>query len=83
MPCWELFEAQDQEYRDAVLPPAVRKRLAVEAAAPQGWHRWVGEEGEVHGIDRFGASAPYKDLAKDFGYTPDVVAERVKRLLGR
>ncbi|HVF59573.1 MAG TPA: transketolase [Thermoanaerobaculia bacterium] len=83
MPCWELFEAQDEEYRDAVLPPAVRKRLAVEAGAPQGWHRWVGEEGEVHGLDRFGASAPYKDLAKDFGFTPEVVAARVKKLLGR
>jgi len=83
MPCWELFAAEDQEYRDAVLPPGVRKRLAVEAGAPQGWHRWVGEEGEVHGLDRFGASSPYKDLAKAFGFTPDVVAARVKKMLGQ
>ncbi|MGH9361677.1 MAG: transketolase-like TK C-terminal-containing protein, partial [Thermoanaerobaculia bacterium] len=83
MPSWELFEAQDEAYRASVLPPAVRKRLAVEAAAPHGWHRWVGEEGEVHGLERFGASAPYKDLAKAFGYTPEAVAARVKRMLGR
>ncbi|HEX5759880.1 MAG TPA: transketolase [Thermoanaerobaculia bacterium] len=82
MPSWELFEEQDEAYRESVLPKGVRKRLAVEAAAPSGWHRWVGEEGEIHAIDRFGASSPYKDLAKAFGFTPEAVAERVKKMLG-
>ncbi|HYG63432.1 MAG TPA: transketolase [Thermoanaerobaculia bacterium] len=83
MPSWELFDAQPKEYRDQVLPPAVRTRLAVEAAAPFGWHQYVGLDGEVHGIDRFGASAPAKDLAKAFGFTPEAVAKRVRGMLGR
>ena len=83
MPSWELFDAQPQEYRDRVLPPSIRKRLAVEAGTPLGWHKYVGTEGEIHGIDRFGASAPYKDLAREFGYTPEKVVERVEGLLGR
>jgi transketolase len=76
MPCWELFDEQPREYRESVLPPALRKRLAIEAAAPLGWHKYVGLEGQIHGLERFGASAPYKDLAKAFGFTPEVVAER-------
>jgi transketolase len=83
MPSWELFDAQPQDYHDRVLPPAVRKRLAVEAGVPQGWHKYVGSEGEIHGIERFGASAPYKDLAREFGYTPEKVVERVEGILGR
>ncbi|HXU45953.1 MAG TPA: transketolase, partial [Thermoanaerobaculia bacterium] len=71
LPSWELFAAQSKEYRDEVLPPAIGKRLAVEAASPFGWHRWVGDEGDILGIERFGASAPYKDLAPAFGFTPD------------
>ena len=83
MPCWEIFDDQPQEYRDQVLPPTVRKRLAVEAGVPLGWHKYVGSEGEIHGIVRFGASAPYKDLAREFGYTPEKGVERVEELLGR
>ena len=83
MPSWELFDAQPQDYRDRVLPPAVRKRLAVEAGVPQGWHKYVGTEGEIHGIERFGASAPFKDLAREFGYTPEKVVERVEGMLGK
>jgi transketolase len=83
MPSWERFDRQPREYRDQVLPPSVRRRLAVEAAIPFGWHKYVGIEGEVHGIERFGASAPYKDLAREFGFTPDQVAERVRGMLGR
>ena len=82
MPSWELFDRQPKEYRESVLPSAVRKRLAVEAAIPHGWHKYVGLEGEIHGIDRFGASAPYKDLAKEFGYTPEKIAERAEGMLG-
>jgi transketolase len=81
MPCWELFDEQPQEYRDSVLPPSVRKRLAVEAGVPMGWHKYVGLEGEIHGIERFGASAPAKDLAREFGFTPEKIAERAEGML--
>jgi transketolase len=81
MPCWELFAEQDQGYRDEVLPPAVRARLAVEAAATFGWERWVGEDGEVVGIDHFGASAPGATVLEKFGFTPDNVSERARALL--
>jgi transketolase len=83
MPCWELFEDQPQEYRDSVLPPSVRKRLAVEAGTPMGWHRYVGLDGEIHGIKRFGASAPAKDLAREFGFTPEAIAEHAEGMLIR
>ncbi|HLX07200.1 MAG TPA: transketolase C-terminal domain-containing protein, partial [Thermoanaerobaculia bacterium] len=83
MPSWELFDRQPAAYRDEVLPPAVRKRLAIEAAAPFGWHRYVGLEGEVHGIEGFGASAPAKQLYEPYGFTPEQVADRALRLLGR
>jgi transketolase len=81
MPCWEIFDAQPQDYRDAVLPPALTRRLAIEAAAPFGWHRYVGAQGDVIGMEGFGASAPAKDLAKHFGFTPEVVVKRARALL--
>ncbi len=83
MPCWELFDEQPKEYRESVLPPSVRKRLAVEAGISQGWHKYVGTEGEIHGIDRFGASAPAKDLAREFGFTPEAIAERAEGMVIR
>jgi transketolase len=83
MPCWELFAEQDQGYRDEVLPPAVRARLAVEAAATFGWERWVGDDGEVVGIDHFGASAPGTTVLEQFGFTPDNVTDRARALLRR
>ncbi len=83
MPSWELFDEQPKEYQESVLPPAIRKRLAIEAAAPFGWHKYVGLEGQIHGMERFGASAPYKDLAKEFGFTPEVVVERVVGMVNR
>ncbi len=82
MACLEVFAAQDQKYRDDVLPPDV-PRLAVEAAHPMSWYRWIGDRGDVMGIERFGESAPWKDLYADFGFTPDKVVERAKQLLGR
>ena len=82
-PSWELFDEQPREYRESVLPPAVRKRLAIEAAIPFGWHKYVGTEGEIHGIERFGASAPAKDLQREFGFTTEQVVERVEGLLGK
>src|SRR5512143_3235197 len=78
MPSWELFEAQPQAYRDAVLPPVVRARVAVEAATSFGWHRWVGESGTVIGIDHFGASAPADRLFKEFGFTAERIVADVK-----
>jgi transketolase len=83
MPCWELFEDQDQNYRDQVLPPAVPARLAVEAATSFGWSRWVGEHGEVVSRDDFGASAPGELVLEKFGFTPDNVADRARSLLQR
>jgi transketolase len=82
MPSMELFARQPLEYRDAVLPPTVRARLAVEAAAPQPWYRWVGDRGAVLGIERFGASAPYRRIYQEFGLTVENVVKRAKDLLG-
>jgi transketolase len=79
-PSFELFAQQPADYRDAVLPPAVTRRLAIEAARPFGWERWVGPHGDVLGLDRFGESAKYEDLAKHFGYTPENVAARARAL---
>jgi transketolase len=81
LPSMELFAQQPQEYRDAVLPPAVPARLAVEAAAPQPWYRWVGDHGMVLGIERFGASAPYQRIYQEFGLTVDNVLRKAKELL--
>jgi transketolase len=83
LPSWELFDEQPREYRDSILPPAVRRRLAVEAGAPFGWHKYVGLDGEIHAVERFGASAPYKALAKEFGFTPEDVLKRAEELLKR
>ena len=83
MPSWEIFERQPAEYQQAVLPPDVTKRLAVEAAAPLGWERYVGTEGAVMGVDRFGASAPYKVLMEKYGFTVDNIVSRAKALLER
>jgi transketolase len=81
MPSWELFDAQPRDYRDSVLPPSVRPRLAVEAALPQGWHRYVGEGGDVLGVERFGASAPGPVVMEKLGFTVDHVVERALALL--
>ena len=75
LPCWELFEAQPQSYRDEVLPPSVTARMSIEAAATLGWPRWVGDRGITYGIDRFGESAPIADVAKSLGFTPERVAQ--------
>ncbi|MDF1555462.1 MAG: transketolase [Deferrisomatales bacterium] len=82
LPCWERFEEQEAAYRDQVLPPAVTRRVAVEAAHPFGWERYVGCSGQVVGIGRFGASAPAERLAERFGFTVDHVVEVARALLG-
>ncbi len=78
MPCWELFDRQPQEYRDEVLPPAVRARVAIEQASTLGWDRYVGDAGRIVGMHTFGASAPLKQLLVKFGFTPDRVVEVAK-----
>ena len=81
MPCWELFERQPREYRDEVLPPEARTRLAVEAGVSLGWRQWIGDAGESVSIDRFGASAPGTAVLEKLGFTPENVVERAKALL--
>jgi len=81
LPCLELFAAQPEAYRDKVLPPKVSARLALEAAHPQPWYRWVGDAGDVLGLERFGASAPAPRLFAELGFTPEAVAQRVRALL--
>lgn len=82
MPSWELFREQPQTYRDAVLPPDIGTRLAVEAGSPLGWHEWVGGAGEVMGITSFGASAPARDMFEHYGLTVSHVVARAKSLVG-
>ena len=81
MPSWDLFDAQPRAYRDKVIPPTVRARLAVELGAVQGWHRYVGDKGDVLGVEGFGASAPAGVLLREFGFTVDNVVLRAHRLL--
>jgi len=83
MPCWELFSEQSHEYRDQVLPPEVKPRLAVEAGVPLGWHQWVGDGGDIIAIDKFGASAPAKENFKQYGFTVENVVQRAKKLLAK
>jgi transketolase len=83
MPCWELFEQQPAEYRDDVLPTSVRARVSVEAGIGQGWQRWVGPEGDVVSIERFGASAPYERIYEELGFSPDAVSARAAAVLAR
>jgi transketolase len=83
MPSWDLFEAQDEAYRRSVLPPGVAARVAVEMAAPLGWDRYVGPDGEIVAMRSFGASAPAKDLEKKFGFTTEAVVQAARRRLVR
>jgi transketolase len=83
MPCMDRFAEQDQGYRDSVLLPGVRARVAVEAASPMGWHRWVGDLGDVVAMEGFGASAPQPVLYAQFGFTGTAVAERAKAVIER
>ena len=82
-PCLDRFAEQDQDYRDSVIPPAVRARVSVETATPLGWSTWVGEDGEAIGMTTFGASAPQPELYDHFGFTPEKVAERARAVVER
>jgi transketolase len=83
VPCLDRFAEQDQDYRDSVLPPSCRARLAVEAASPLSWWRWVGDDGDVLGMTTFGASAPQSVLYEHFGFTPQNIAARARKVAER
>ncbi|HVN64901.1 MAG TPA: transketolase C-terminal domain-containing protein, partial [Candidatus Binataceae bacterium] len=83
MPSCEIFERQDEAYRDSVLPPKIRRRLAIEAAVPMTWYRYVGLDGDVVGMTTFGASGKYEDLLKHFGFTVENIVARALKLLAR
>jgi transketolase len=80
LPCWELFRKQPESYRNEVLPPGIRARVSVEAAAPMGWREWVTAAGEIIGLDHFGASAPGERLFQEFGFTVDAVIAALRRV---
>ncbi|OGC92033.1 MAG: transketolase [candidate division Zixibacteria bacterium RBG_16_53_22] len=82
MPSWELFDEQPSQYRQSILPAAI-PRLAIEAASPMGWHKYIGERGDIIGINRFGASAPGDEVMREFGFTAEHLIERAKLLLGK
>ena len=83
MPSWELFEKQDQAYKEKVLPKSIKKRLAVEAGSILGWHKYVTDEGDIIGMTTFGESAPAEDLYKEFGFTTENVVAKAKALIGK
>jgi transketolase len=83
LPCWEIFEKQDQSYRDEVLPPGVTARVAVEEGSQLGWEKWVGTEGAIMGMTTFGQSAPFKDVEAEFGFTVDEVTKVAREVAER
>ena len=83
MPSWDIFDRQDQAYRDQVLPPDITARVSVEAASPLGWERYVGTKGRMIAMRTFGASAPVKDVMKKFGFTADAVAQAARELVAK
>jgi transketolase len=83
MPSWELFDQQDQTYRDEVLPPQITKRVAIEAGVTLGWYKWVGLQGAVVGLDRFGESGPGDEVMKHFGFTTENVVKVARGLLNK
>jgi len=83
LPCWQLFDRQDEAYRQSVLPQAVKARVSVEAGSTRGWERYVGADGAMVGLDHFGASAPIKDLTNAFGFTVDNVVAAAKAQIAK
>jgi len=81
MPSWELFRSQPEAYRSVVLPPASKKRIAIEAGSSFGWHEWIGDEGKMIGVDHFGSSAPYKELYNHYGLTVDHILATAKGMI--
>jgi transketolase len=83
MPSWELLEKQPEEYRNRIVPPEITARISIEAGVTLGWHKYVGLQGEIVGIDHFGASAPGKTVLKEFGFTSENVLSRIRALLAK
>jgi transketolase len=83
LPSWELFDGQDEAYRESVLPKTIRARVAVEAGSPRGWERYAGLDGAIIGMHRFGASAPLKDVMNFFGFTADHIASVAKEQIAK
>ncbi|MGA7263409.1 MAG: transketolase C-terminal domain-containing protein, partial [Stellaceae bacterium] len=81
MPSWDLFQSQPQSYRDTVLPPGVKARVSIEAGSTLGWERYVGLDGAIIGLDRFGASAPGEIVMRELGFTPEHVVQAAKSLI--
>jgi len=81
MPSWEIFEKQDAAYKESVLPASVAARVSVELGATLGWERYVSPKGQMVGMHRFGASAPWKDLQKKFGFTTDTVLDAARKAI--
>jgi transketolase len=81
MPSWELFERQSKEYRNSVLPPTVKKRIAVEALITMGWEKYIGDGGRIIGMNSFGASGPVDAIFKHFGFTVENVIKTAKEIL--
>ena len=79
MPCWKLFEMQEKEYQDSVLPPNVKARVGIEAGVEQGWNKWLGDKGIFIGMSSFGASAPAKVCFEKFGITTENVIQTAKK----
>ena len=82
-PSWELFTAQTESYQNQVFPPEIKARLSVEAGVSQGWERWVGDSGESISVNGFGASAPYKIIFENYGFTVDNVIIRAHQILAK
>jgi len=81
LPCWELFDEQDEVYKQSVLPSEVKNRISIEAGITQGWHKYVGDAGRAFGVDRFGASAPYERIFEEFGLTTEAVVDAAKQMV--
>jgi len=81
MPSWELFEKQDAAYKQRVFPKNLKKRLAIEAGSPMGWHKYVTDEGDIVGISKFGESAPGDEVLKEYGFNVENVVSKAKALL--
>ncbi len=82
-PSWDLFEKQSQEYRESVFPPKIKKRLAVEAGVSQGWEKWIGDDGDMHSVEKFGSSAPVKVVFENYGFTVDNILAKARKLIGK
>jgi transketolase len=83
LPCWELFDDQDDDYKESVLPSAVTARVSIEAGVTTGWQKYVGLTGIAIGVDQFGASAPYKRIYEEYSLTAEAVMRAARRLLSR